>query len=437
MNLFDEHLFDEEMKLFKFPTDKEKKEKEPSQATNSTQEMISPNESILDKDTNLDVTFNMETNNNDDKKQDLNKPQNQNIEKQKNINKLQFQAKNQNYFQQNPQQQFTQQQTLISPPFFQSNVNFPGPKQDQFIKKIGDTNFHNQLLPNAPFVQQPILPNPNLFPINTYNNISSSTNTLIKDKNKEKVVEKHRKRRKVSPGSGKSNLNLKTDTNINFNIPPPNIDLTNNMNNITPINNAFFRPTIPTDIDRFNLPLNNDLNLSKCLSCSNTDEDALFNEAMENSNMRFNPVKLGFIPSAFWADNDMTFSEIVKSFFQRKNNSKCRFPHKLYNALIFTQTDPSLFPIIGAYWVDRTSILIKRKSFARLLGIKSIEGSLFHQQGNFPSHGFIEIDPKIVKMRFPNFDFTVNRLITHKTGAFVYGCTEADIDGCKWNSFGR
>ena len=37
-------------------------------------------------------------------------------------------------------------------------------------------------------------------------------------------------------------------------------------------------------------------------------------------------------------------------------------------------------------------------------------------------------------MKFPNFDFSVNRLITHATGVFVYGCTEADIDGCKWNS---
>ncbi|OHT13139.1 hypothetical protein TRFO_16795 [Tritrichomonas foetus] len=163
------------------------------------------------------------------------------------------------------------------------------------------------------------------------------------------------------------------------------------------------------------------------------EDDNLFKMVLSNPFFRINPVKLGFIPTSFWTDNDVSFGDIVKIFFRRKNNSKCRFPHKLYNALVLSTLNPRLFNLVGAKWVDNITILISRKRFARLLGIRAIEGSLFHQQGNFPSHGFVEIDPMIVKNKYPNFDFGENRLISHSGGVFVFGCTENDIDTCKWN----
>ena len=178
----------------------------------------------------------------------------------------------------------------------------------------------------------------------------------------------------------------------------------------------------------------NNVQTNRINSPSNDDEnERFFRIAMSNPMFRFNPVKLGFIPSSFWSDNDVSFGDIVKIFFRRKNNSKCRFPHKLYHALILSSINPRMFSLIGARWIDNTLILINRQHFARLLGIKAIEGSLFHQQGNFPSHGFVEIDPMIVKKKFPDFDFTQNRIIKHNDGVFVYGCTEKDIEVCKWN----
>ncbi|OHT00722.1 hypothetical protein TRFO_32491 [Tritrichomonas foetus] len=197
----------------------------------------------------------------------------------------------------------------------------------------------------------------------------------------------------------------------------------NNGNNSNPTHNS-------NKLDISNQNQNQSMNIKSPIVF---DDDSFFKSAMNNPNLRFNPAKLRFIPSAFWGENDRTFGEIVKMFFQRKNNSKCRFPHKLYNALILSQLDPNLYHLVGAKWIDRIHILIKRSAFSRLLGIRSIEGSLFHQQGNFPSHGFEEIDPSVVKNQYPNFDFSENRIIKHTAGVFIFGCTEADIAACKWN----
>ncbi|OHT08135.1 hypothetical protein TRFO_23508 [Tritrichomonas foetus] len=171
----------------------------------------------------------------------------------------------------------------------------------------------------------------------------------------------------------------------------------------------------------------------------NSTENAVFEAAIQDPTIKINPMEVGFIPSSFWSNSLMTFGDIVSTFFQRKNNSKCRFPHKLYNALILSTLGPRLgienmFEIIGIKWFNDRILYINQKNFARLLGIKAVEGSLFHQQGNFPSHGFVEIDPSIVKILEPNFDFTKNRLLTHTDGIFVKGCTEGQIASCKWNS---
>ena len=222
------------------------------------------------------------------------------------------------------------------------------------------------------------------------------------------------------------NLPLQANRNTNPNVPPP--CLTPNIPNVKSVQNLRNIPNLQGQHTLQNVPI------CKNPSCSIfMDDDVMFKAALNNPNLRFNPMKLGFIPSAFWGNSDKTFGEMVKIFFQRKNNSKCRFPHKLYNALILSQLDSNMFRMVGAKWVDRKMILINRNAFARLLGIKAIEGSLFHQQGNFPSHGFEEVDPSIIKERFKNFDFSQNRIIIHTAGVFVYGCSEADISSCKWN----
>ena len=161
-----------------------------------------------------------------------------------------------------------------------------------------------------------------------------------------------------------------------------------------------------------------------------------FNDAIADQNLKLNPVKLGFIPTSFWHDREMTFGQMRADFFRSKNNSNCRFPHKLYDALILSELRPEFVELVGCQWVDDKTIKINRENFARLLGIKSVEGSLFHKQGNFPSHGFVEVDPQVVRARFPDFDFGKDRLLTHKDGVFVKGCTEDDITRCRWHVCG-
>ncbi|KAK8878324.1 hypothetical protein M9Y10_005090 [Tritrichomonas musculus] len=157
-----------------------------------------------------------------------------------------------------------------------------------------------------------------------------------------------------------------------------------------------------------------------------------FEAAMADKSLIINPKKMGFIPSSFWTDKEILFSDVVSDFFQRKNNSNCRFIHKLYNALRMVEFDSKFIPIVGIQWINDSILRINRIVIAKLLRIKAIEGSLFHQQGNFPSHGFVELEPADVRKIYPNFDFSIDRLLTHKDHIFVKGCTEEEVLKCKW-----
>ena len=158
-----------------------------------------------------------------------------------------------------------------------------------------------------------------------------------------------------------------------------------------------------------------------------------FNRAMAEPTLTINPRKLGFIPDSIWQDEEVPFNRIVKDFFQRKNSATCRFIHKLYNAQRLTEHDPSFIPIVGVSWVSDKILKINRAVFAKLLMIKAVEGSLFNKQGNFPSHGFDEVEPGITRSMFPDFDFSLERLMIHREDHFVRGCSKNDVLLCKWN----
>lgn len=170
------------------------------------------------------------------------------------------------------------------------------------------------------------------------------------------------------------------------------------------------------------------------------NDEAAFLAACNNPNLRFNPRSLGFIPATLWADQEVTFGDVVTDFFQRKNNANSRFSHKLFNALRLGESSP-LFPqLVGVMWLNQNILRVDKRVFARLLGIKSIDGSLFHQQGNFPSHGFIEIGAGDASRMCPpgldltGVDFENVRLLIHGENLFKRGCTESDIEHCKWAS---
>ncbi|EAX95303.1 hypothetical protein TVAG_270940 [Trichomonas vaginalis G3] len=166
-------------------------------------------------------------------------------------------------------------------------------------------------------------------------------------------------------------------------------------------------------------------------------EDAHFTEALSDTALIVNPVKLGFIPRSRWVDKDFTFGELVAEFFQKKNNASCRFSYKLYNALKLSTLDSKFDSLVGVKWINDYVLHVDKIKFAHLLGIKSIDGSLFHQQGNFPSHGFIEMNTKDVdKLKseydVSDVDYENIRLLTHVDKIFVRNCTERDLESCKW-----
>ena len=165
--------------------------------------------------------------------------------------------------------------------------------------------------------------------------------------------------------------------------------------------------------------------------------DEEFAAALKDSSLSFNPCSLGFIPHNKWDNKTMSFGEVVQEFFQRKNNANCRFSYKLYNALKLAAYDPKYEKFVGVKWITNEILRVDKKVFARLLGIKTIDGSLFHRQGNFPSHGFVEMTTSQVQQLKANYDvhdvdFENIRLLTHIEKVFVKDCTEDDLEGRKW-----
>lgn len=165
-----------------------------------------------------------------------------------------------------------------------------------------------------------------------------------------------------------------------------------------------------------------------------------FQSAMANSALLFSPQALKFLPSNYWLSYENTFNELVTKFFQRKNNANCRFPHKLHNALSMVEQDDSMYNLLGVRWVDDRVFKVDKFIFGRLLGISSIDGGLFHRQGNFTSHGFIEAtESDLERLRQGHYDLSdVDmdriRLLRHRDDVFMKGCDEDSVTKCRWDN---
>ena len=152
-----------------------------------------------------------------------------------------------------------------------------------------------------------------------------------------------------------------------------------------------------------------------------------------NDNIILHPVSNGFMPKKFWEKmKNASFGWCLTNFFQKKNNLNARFCFKLYNALQISALYPELSKYIGVSWVTKQVIKVNKYVFGRLLGIKMVDNSFFHQQGNFPAHGFQEITHCDVKKYCPNInlddvDYDAVRLFIHTNGTFHKGCKEEDI----------
>ena len=164
-----------------------------------------------------------------------------------------------------------------------------------------------------------------------------------------------------------------------------------------------------------------------------------FEEVCSDNTISLNPKRLNFIPVSSWTNESMTFGMLVATFFRKRNSTHCKFPFKLYNDLKITEVYPEFIPHIGVQWVTDTIIKVDREPFARLIGVKTVEGGLFHQQGNFPSHGFVELpfkesDQLSRSLQFGPADLSIVRYVTHVAGKFIKGCTEDDLDQCRWSN---
>jgi hypothetical protein len=103
-----------------------------------------------------------------------------------------------------------------------------------------------------------------------------------------------------------------------------------------------------------------------------------FEDACGVWNMKINPKTLKFLPYEAWSSDDILFGVLVSSFFQIRNSMHCKFPFKLCNALLLTNAFPEIFRFIGVRWVTNDILLADSPIFAKLLGVKAVDGSLFH-----------------------------------------------------------
>jgi hypothetical protein len=165
--------------------------------------------------------------------------------------------------------------------------------------------------------------------------------------------------------------------------------------------------------------------------------DVEFDQILRDSRVRMNPKLFGFIPMSFWPNQEVTFGALVASFFQRRNVAGCRFTHKLFNALRIGAVYPNIRRYLGVEWITRTVLRVDKKVFGRLLSVKVVNSAFFYQQGNFPSHGFVEMGPVEAQKTLPpelleGVDFERVRLLTHQDGVFTAESSDTDIENCKW-----
>jgi hypothetical protein len=162
-----------------------------------------------------------------------------------------------------------------------------------------------------------------------------------------------------------------------------------------------------------------------------------FETAITDPTFTLNPVTIGFVPRDAWADAELPFGQLVTSFFRRRNSMHCKFPYKLFNALLLTDRLPSFYPLVGVKWVTVDVFMVEKLIFARLLGVRTIDGSFFHQQGNFPSHGFIELSFQEAReigaeAGIYEIDTSTMRFLRHAQGKFTRYNREMEPDTLKW-----
>lgn len=154
------------------------------------------------------------------------------------------------------------------------------------------------------------------------------------------------------------------------------------------------------------------------------------------------PKKLKLLPREIWGSKPPArlFSELSTSFF-RRNGRNIRFNFKLHNLLMITKECPQRYPVVGVLFIGPEYILVNGEVLAKVLGVKtdSYRAALFHQQGNFKTHGFVELFPQNIdrNLLFPQYrDININAenesIFTHEY--YNINSNQEDVESMRWVS---
>jgi hypothetical protein len=78
------------------------------------------------------------------------------------------------------------------------------------------------------------------------------------------------------------------------------------------------------------------------------DSNFNYSASLTDQNLMVSPRTVCFLPLSSFSEPSIKFGDLVSGFFQRKNNSNCRFPLQLFNALALVKYNSSYWPLVGA-----------------------------------------------------------------------------------------
>ena len=164
------------------------------------------------------------------------------------------------------------------------------------------------------------------------------------------------------------------------------------------------------------------------------DSNDKFKAMIDDKEFVVRPRDLGLLPTSYWVESELTFGELLEKFFHKRNSIHARFSYKLFDALTLVEKFPELFAMVGVKWVTEKVLKVDKLVFGRLLGIQALDGALFHKQGNFPTHGFVQLaaDERRELGVGDGEDIERFHYLQHASGVFVRSATEDSVMHCKW-----
>lgn len=121
-----------------------------------------------------------------------------------------------------------------------------------------------------------------------------------------------------------------------------------------------------------------------------------FEDVYNDETCVINPTQIHLLPEKYWAQQSptLTFAQIVNSYFKQNRTQNSTFMLKLYNLLLISINYPILEKALGVRWVNDNVIEVSRSGLVNIFNLRenTVDGSMFHRQGNFSTHKFIEVN---------------------------------------------